>query len=1016
MLCIAVTLLSVVALVPRGNKVVVRNRLMMSTKEIVKASTSSDKFRPKEGTSATTLVNDPVYSFGKNQTPKKLANTKQVLGGKGANLADMAKIGLSVPPGFTITTEVCDAYLKGDLKLPKGTWDEVLKALKVVENEMGRTFGGKSKPLLVSVRSGAAVSMPGMMDTILNLGLNDETVKALAKDHGERFAYDSYRRFINMYGTVVLNIPHHYFEDILHAIKTKNNVKNDSDLTPAQLQQCIDGYKKVYADLKHPFPNDVYTQLYSAIDAVFGSWNSDRAIKYRQAEGITGLLGTAVNIQAMCFGNMGDTSGTGVLFTRNPSTGENKLYGEYLMNAQGEDVVAGIRTPNPISSLEEQLPDAYKELLQNIEILEKYYHDMQDIEFTIQEGRLFMLQTRTGKRVGNAAVNIAMDLVNEGICSVDEAIMTVKPEHLNQLLHAQFVNIKDKSYTENVVAKGLPASPGAAVGMIVFSPEVAEEKFAEGIKCILVRDDTSPEDVGGMYASEGVLTSRGGMTSHAAVVARGWGKPCICGCDDLKIDYEKKTVTFYSKESNKNIVANEGDWISLNGDTGEVILDKLPLKPPSLESSTATKVFMEWVDKKRNIKVLANADTPADAAEARRNGAQGIGLTRTEHMFFAEDRIRVVRRMILSKDKKHRQAALDDLLPYQRNDFEGILEAMDCLPVTVRLLDPPLHEFLPKAEQVDSAFAAEVGMSVEECKHTIERMEEVNPMLGLRGCRLGVVLPELVEMQVRALVEASLNNKYKKGLNPVPEIMIPLVGSVEEFKHQQRLIQNTIEKVTKEHKQNAIRVKIGTMIEVPRAALIASEIVMAGAEFFSYGTNDLTQLTYGFSRDDIGSYLPTYIKQGIVQEDPFEVIDENGVGKLILMSAQSGRAVAANNNVLFKAGVCGEHGGDPKSVRFFVKAGMNYVSCSPFRVPVARLAAAQAVIEEERKGMGITAPINREKWEYRVVESDDGDDEMDEGDGDKNEKKPVYIRTFSPKRAEDVKGPREKTTKIKSEK
>lgn len=995
----------------------------MSTKERVKTSSSfgSDKFQPKEASGATNLVNDAVYSFGKNQTPKKLTNTKQVLGGKGANLADMAKIGLSVPPGFTITTEVCDAYLKADKKLPKGTWEEVLKALKTVETEMGRTFGGKSKPLLVSVRSGAAVSMPGMMDTILNLGLNDETVQALAKDHGERFAYDSYRRFINMYGTVVLNIPHHYFEDILHEIKEKNNVKNDSDLSPAQLLQCIERYKKVYTELKHPFPNDVYEQLYTAIDAVFGSWNSDRAIKYRQAEGITGLLGTAVNIQAMCFGNMGETSGTGVLFTRNPSTGENKLYGEYLMNAQGEDVVAGIRTPNPISHLQDQLPDAYGELLQNIEILEKYYHDMQDIEFTIQEGRLFMLQTRTGKRVGNAAVNIAMDLVKDGICTTDEAIMTVKPEHLNQLLHAQFVNIKDKSYTDNVVAKGLPASPGAAVGMIVFSPEVAEEKFAEGIKCILVRDDTSPEDVGGMYASEGVLTSRGGMTSHAAVVARGWGKPCICGCDDLKIDYEKKSLTFYSKESNKNVVAQEGDWISLNGDTGEVILGKLPLKPPSLESSSATKTFMEWVDKKRNIKVLANADTPADAAEARRNGAQGIGLTRTEHMFFAEDRIRVVRRMILSKDKKHRQAALDDLLPYQRKDFEGILEAMDGLPVTVRLLDPPLHEFLPKAEQVDAAFAAEVGMTVEECKHTIERMEEVNPMLGLRGCRLGIVLPELVEMQVRALVEASLNNKYKKGLNPIPEIMIPLIGSVEEFKHQQQLIKNTIEKVTKEHKLDGITVKIGTMIEVPRAALIANEIVTAGAEFFSYGTNDLTQLTYGFSRDDIGSYLPTYIKQGIVQEDPFEVIDEKGVGKLILMSVKSGRDVASNNNVLFKAGVCGEHGGDPKSVRFFVKSGMNYVSCSPFRVPVARLAAAQAVIEEERKIMGITAPLTREKWEYKVLEDSKCDDEDDECDpfmheGGENEKKPVYIRTFAPKRAEDVKGPREKTRKIKSKK
>ena len=623
------------------------------------------------------------------------------------------------------------------------------------------------------------------------------------------------------------------------------------------------------------------------------------------------------------------------------------LYGEYLINAQGEDVVAGIRTPSPIKTLHDTLPDAYDKLVQNVEILEKHYHDMQDIEFTIQEGKLFMLQTRSGKRVGPAAVKIAVDMVKEGLASTDQAVLMVKPEHLNQLLHPQFHDVKSAQYKQNVLAKGLPASPGAAVGKIVFSPEQAEALHTRGERCVLVRDETSPEDVGGMWASEGVLTARGGMTSHAAVVARGWGKPCVCGCDDLQIDYAAGTITFHPKNANgekgEAVVLREGDEISLNGDTGEVIRGAQALSPPSIDSSPDTVTLMQWVDEKRAVKVFANADTPADAAEARKNGAQGIGLTRTEHMFFSEDRIRVVRRMILAKDAQHRAQALAELLPLQRADFEGILKAMDKLSVTIRLLDPPLHEFLPKVEDVDDSFAKDVGMTKEECVHAIERLKEVNPMLGLRGCRLGVVMPEIVEMQARALAEAALNNKAQ-GLEPHPELMIPLIGSPAEYTHQASLIKSTFDKVFAE-RGDSLHIKVGTMIEVPRAALVAEDIAKAGAEFFSYGTNDLTQMTFGFSRDDVGGYLPTYLKQGLLEADPFETIDTQAVGKLIKDSAHAGRAVKTAQNEFFKAGVCGEHGGDPRSVKFFVRAGMDYVSCSPFRVPVARLAAAQVAVE-----------------------------------------------------------------------
>jgi len=908
-------------------------------------------FTPPAG-SHVHLKQPPVWTFGKGQKPGNFGDLKPLLGGKGANLADMSAIGLSVPPGFTITTEVCAAFHRSHGTLPSSVWPEVLNGVKSIETQMGRVFGDAKRPLLVSVRSGAAISMPGMMDTILNLGINDETVEGLAKDFGEKFALDSYRRFLQMFGNVVMDIPGHDFEHVLSEVKHQTGAKDDAALTPAALRTIVARFKEVYHKHGKEFLTDPYAQLHASVLAVFNSWNSDRAIKYRNAEGITGLLGTAVNVQAMVFGNMGETSGTGVCFSRNPNTGENVLYGEYLINAQGEDVVAGIRTPLPIKKLQDTLPQAYDELLRNVATLESHYHDMQDIEFTIQEGKLFMLQTRSGKRVGPAAVKIATSMVDEGLATPDQAVMMVKPEHLNQLLHPQFANsVKDKMYKDNVLAKGLPASPGAAVGKIVFTPEDAEKAKAAGEKCVLVRDETSPEDVGGMWAAEGVLTARGGMTSHAAVVARGWGKPCVCGCDDLKINYDAGTVTFYPKDSNAAAVTlRKGDYISLNGDTGEIIQGSLPLHPPSIDGSQDTVRLMQWVDNKRTIRVMANADTPEDAAEARRNGAQGIGLTRTEHMFFSDDRIRVVRRMILSKDATHRARALTELLPYQRSDFEGILEAMDGLPVTVRLLDPPLHEFLPQPKDVDASFAADVGMTIEECRHAIERLEEVNPMLGMRGCRLGVVMPELIVMQARALVEAAWNNKYVKKLQPKPEIMIPLVGSASEFTHQAALIRQGAEQVFAEKPQGqTVDYKLGTMIEVPRAALIAKELAEAGAEFFSYGTNDLTQMTYGFSRDDVGSFLPAYLKQGLLETDPFETIDVQGVGQLVASSAKAGHSVAQAKNTAFKAGVCGEHGGDPKSVRFFVKTGLDYVSCSPFRVPVARLAAAQSAIEIEKE-------------------------------------------------------------------
>ena len=778
----------------------------------------------------------------------------------------------------------------------------------------------------------------------------------------------------------------------------------DSDLTGAHLRALTATYKDIYRLNNKVFPEDPYDQLYEAVFAVFDSWESPRAIKYREAEGITGLLGTAVNVQAMCFGNMGETSGTstpypphtcsnhcvrissspvvshagtGVCFTRNPNTGERLLYGEYLINAQGEDVVAGIRTPQPIATLAQALPEAYAELLANVETLEANFKDMQDIEFTVQEGKLFMLQTRGGKRGGQAAVKIAVDMVDEGLVDTAQAIMMVKPEHLNQLLHPQFKDpVESPVYKGHVLTKGLPASPGAAVGKIVFSPEKAEAEFAAGHDCILVRDETgnepsstplppsqhspprlslpqvrdetSPEDVGGMWAAKGVLTARGGMTSHAAVVARGWGKTCICGCAGIHVD-EAAGVMTVTRADGSQKTYHEGDVISLNGDTGEVLDGALPLKPPSLQQGEIRR-FMQWVDDKRSkMKVLTNADTPADALEARKNGAQGIGLARTEHMFFSPDRINVVRRMILAPDQASQAAALAELLPFQRADFQGMLQAMDGLPVTVRLLDPPLHEFLPPAELIDDAFAATVApnLTAAEVVAIVEKMKEVNPMLGLRGCRLGITIPELVEMQVRALFEASVA-LLSQGLDPRPEIMVPLVGSVTEFTHQKDIIEKVAQQVFNEHGKR-VQYKIGTMIEVPRAALpsVASDLAKNGAEFFSYGTNDLTQMTYGFSRDDVGTFLPTYLKAGVLDKDPFQTIDEEGVGALITMSANEGKKCPVH--AISKAGVCGEHGGDPTSIRFFIRSGLDYISCSPARLPVARLTAAQCFVEDERK-------------------------------------------------------------------
>ncbi|KAL5065340.1 hypothetical protein RYX36_027077 [Vicia faba] len=872
-------------------------------------------------------ANMRVFTFGKGKSEGN-KGMKSLLGGKGANLAEMATIGLSVPSGLTISTEACHQYQQNVKNLPDGLWDEILKGLKFVENEMEAYVGNPSKPLLLSVRSGAAISMPGMMDTVLNLGLNDEVVVGLASKNGERFAYDSYRRFLDMFGDVVMDIPHSLFEEKIEKLKLSKGVKHDTDLTASDLKDLVEQYKNVYIQAKgEKFPSDPMKQLELAVKAVFNSWDSPRANKYRSINQITGLMGTAVNIQSMVFGNMGNTSGTGVLFTRNPSTGEKKLYGEFLVNAQGEDVVGGIRTPQDIETMKTCMPNAYKELVENCEILEKHYKDMMDIEFTVQENKLWMLQCRVGKRTGRGAIKIAVDMVNEGLVDTRHAIKMVEPQHLNQLLHPQF---KDPSmYKDKVVATGLPASPGAAVGQVVFNTDDAEEWHAQGKSVILVRIETSPEDVGGMHSAVGILTARGGMTSHAAVVARGWGKCCVSGCSTIQVNDREKVVIIGGNK------ISEGEWISLNGCTGEVILGKQPLAPPALSDDLET--FMSWADEIRNLKVFANADSPEDAIAARRNGAQGIGLCRTEHMFFASDeRIKAVRKMIMAITQEQRKAALDLLLPYQRSDFEGIFRAMDGFPVTIRLLDPPLHEFLPKGdmEQIISELTSQTGVKKEEILTKIERLSEVNPMLGFRGCRLGISYPELTEMQARAIFQAAVSVK-SNGIDVYPEIMVPLIGTPQELKHQVSLIRDVAEKVFSEM-GSSVSYKVGTMIEVPRAALVADEIANE-AEFFSFGTNDLTQMTFGYSRDDVGKFLPIYLAAGILQHDPFEVIDQKGVGQLMKICIEKGRAARPN----LKLGICGEHGGEPSSVAFFAKIGLDYVSCSPFRIPIARLAAAQ---------------------------------------------------------------------------
>uniref|UniRef100_K3Z3X1 pyruvate, phosphate dikinase n=1 Tax=Setaria italica TaxID=4555 RepID=K3Z3X1_SETIT len=807
------------------------------------------------------VASQRVFHFGKGKSEGN-KTMKELLGGKGANLAEMSSIGLSVPPGFTVSTEACQQYQEAGRSLPQGLWDEIIDGLAWVEEEMGARLGDPQRPLLLSVRSGAAVSMPGMMDTVLNLGLNDEVAAGLGAKSGERFANDSYRRFLDMFGNVVMDIPHALFEEKLEAMKEAKGVKNDNDLTASDLKELVAQYKEVYVEAKgEPFPSDPKKQLELAVLAVFNSWDSPRANKYRSINQITGLKGTAVNVQSMVFGNMGDTSGTGVLFTRNPSTGEKKLYGEFLVNAQGEDVVAGIRTPEDLDAMKAQMPDAYVELVENCKILESHYKEMMDIEFTVQENRLWMLQCRSGKRTGQGAVKIAVDMVNEGLVERRQAIKMVEPGHLDQLLHPQFEN--PSAYKDQVIATGLPASPGAAVGQIVFTAEDAEAWHAQGKAAILVRTETSPEDVGGMHAAVGILTARGGMTSHAAVVARGWGKCCVSGCSSVLVNDAEKSVVIGDK------VMHEGEWLSLNGSTGEVIVGKQPLSPPVLSGDLGT--FMSWVDEVRQLKVLANADTPEDALTARNNGAEGIGLCRTEHMFFASDeRIKAVRQMIMAPTLELRQKALDRLLPYQRSDFEGIFRAMDGLSVTIRLLDPPLHEFLPdgNVEDIVRELCSETGANQEEALARIESLSEVNPMLGFRGCRLGISYPELTEMQARAIFEAAIA-MTNQGVQVFPEIMVPLVGTPQELGNQVALIRETANKVFAALGKT-IDYKIGTMIEIPRAALVADEIAEQ-AEFFSFGTNDLTQMTFGYSRDDVGKFLPIYLSQGILQHDPFEV-------------------------------------------------------------------------------------------------------------------------------------------------
>ncbi len=878
-----------------------------------------------------------VYSFGAGHNEGR-ADMRNLLGGKGANLAEMASIGLPVPPGFTITTEVCTAYYENGQKYPDALAAQVRAALARVEEAVGNRFGDHHRPLLVSVRSGARVSMPGMMDTVLNLGLNDQTVEGLVVASGDaRFAWDSYRRFIQMYGSVVLDVDHHRFEEIIEHVKLDTGKNEDTELTASEWHRVVDGYKEMVAEVTgKPFPQDPETQLWGAIGAVFGSWMNQRAVTYRRLHDIPAEWGTAVNVQAMVFGNMGEDCATGVCFTRDPSTGENIFYGEYLINAQGEDVVAGIRTPQPMAkersksserSMEEAMPAAYAELVQVRATLERHYRDMQDIEFTVQSNKLYMLQTRNGKRTAAASLKIAVDMAREGLIDHTEAVRRVNPAALDQLLHPTL----DPKAPRKLLAKGLPASPGAACGIVVFSADEAEARAQKGESVILVRIETSPEDIHGMHAARGVLTTRGGMTSHAAVVARGMGRPCVAGCGGITVDYNNQYL------SAGGVRIEAGQILTLDGATGEVFIGSVAMVEPQLSGDFAT--LMGWADQVRRLRVRANAETPLDAETARRFGAEGIGLCRTEHMFFDPERIGAVRQMIMAETEEGRRAALARLLPFQRKDFLDLFEIMAGLPVTIRLLDPPLHEFLPHSEYEIAEVAASLGTEVEAMQRRMQELSEANPMLGHRGCRLGISFPEIYEMQARAIFEAAAEIGRKTHKAPVPEIMIPLVATKRELEITRAMVDRVAQEVFAEGGYHVIY-SVGTMIELPRAALTADAIASV-ADFFSFGTNDLTQTTFGLSRDDAGKFLPLYIEKGIFPKDPFVSIDPDGVGALVRIAAEKGRSVKPD----IKLGICGEHGGDPSSIHFCESVGLDYVSCSPYRVPVARLAAAQAALQ-----------------------------------------------------------------------
>ncbi len=889
----------------------------------------------------TAMAGKYVYFFGDGNAEGR-GNMKNLLGGKGANLAEMTAIGLPVPPGFTITTEVCTEFYKNDRQYPAGLQEQVVENLDRVEKLMGKKFGDPQNPLLVSVRSGARASMPGMMDTVLNLGLNDRTIQGVIAQSGDpRFAFDAYRRFVQMYSDVVMGMEKETLDHIMDQMKERRGVKQDTELTAEDLKELVSLFKNsIKEELGRVFPEDPQEQLWGAIDAVFGSWMNPRAITYRKLNNIPAEWGTAVNVQSMVFGNMGNDCATGVAFTRNPSTGEKIFFGEFLVNAQGEDVVAGIRTPQPIKksqgdgtlpSMEELMPESYAQLVKIQDILEKHYRDMQDIEFTIEKSKLFMLQTRNGKRTAQAAVRIAVEMEKEGLISEKEAVLRIEPQQLDQLLHPSL----DPKAVKEIIAKGLPASPGAAGGEVVFSADDAEEAARLGLKVILVRTETSPEDIHGMHAAQGILTARGGMTSHAAVVARGMGKCCVAGCGDIKVDYRAQQFT-----TSKGVVIKKGDIITLDGSTGEVIQGAVATVQPELTGDFG--LLMTWVDRIRRLKVRTNADTPHDAAVARKFGAEGIGLCRTEHMFFEGERIMAVREMILAADLEGRRRALSKILPMQKGDFLGIFREMKGLPVTIRLLDPPLHEFLPHTDKELEELAQVMKVPVAILKNKVESLHEFNPMLGHRGCRLGITFPEIYEMQVQAIMEAACELVKEEGYEIVPEIMIPLVAHVKELKILRASSVRVADEVISRY---GIEVEylIGTMIELPRAALTADQIAQE-AEFFSFGTNDLTQTTFGLSRDDAGKFLPYYVEREIFPNDPFVAIDQSGVGQLVQMGCEKGRQTRPK----IKLGICGEHGGEPSSVIFCHKIGLDYVSCSPFRVPIARLAAAHAVLLEEK--------------------------------------------------------------------